>query len=83
LICEGLTGFQADVAANPLRLNLYRVRGITVVVDYAHNPAGLRALTRVSDQMRPQHRRVIGMISIPGDRRDRTSAKWARLPLPR
>jgi len=51
-------------------LNVHDGHGFRVVLDYAHNPAGLRALTRVTDHMRPHYRRVIGMISIPGDRRD-------------
>jgi cyanophycin synthetase len=41
-----------------------------VILDYAHNPAGLRALGEMIRKMRPRHRRVIGMVNIPGDRRD-------------
>jgi cyanophycin synthetase len=44
--------------------------GFRVILDYAHNPTGLRALGDLILKMRPRHRRVIGMINIPGDRRD-------------
>jgi cyanophycin synthetase len=39
-------------------------------MDYAHNPAGLQALGNLILKMKPRHRRTIGMINIPGDRRD-------------
>ncbi len=41
-----------------------------MILDYAHNPAGLMALGDLILKMRPRHRRVIGMVNIPGDRRD-------------
>jgi isoaspartyl peptidase/L-asparaginase-like protein (Ntn-hydrolase superfamily)/UDP-N-acetylmuramyl tripeptide synthase len=69
-IRAALSSFASSFEQNPGRLNVHDGHGFRVVLDYAHNPAGLRALTRVTDQMRPHHRRVIGMVSIPGDRRD-------------
>jgi cyanophycin synthetase len=41
-----------------------------VILDYAHNPAGLQALGETILRMRHRHGKVIGMVSIPGDRRD-------------
>lgn len=55
---------------SPGRLNVFDGHGFRVILDYAHNPAGLRALGDLILKMRPRHRRVIGMINIPGDRRD-------------
>jgi cyanophycin synthetase len=69
-IRDALSGFASSFEQNPGRLNVHDGHGFRVVLDYAHNPAGLRALTRVTDQMRPHHRRCVGMVSIPGDRRD-------------
>jgi cyanophycin synthetase len=69
-IRAGLAGFTSSFDQNPGRLNVFDGHGFRVVVDYAHNPAGLQALTQVTGRMRPQYRRCIGMVSIPGDRRD-------------
>jgi cyanophycin synthetase len=41
-----------------------------VLLDYAHNPHGLRALGNLIVKMRSRHRCIIGMVNIPGDRRD-------------
>jgi UDP-N-acetylmuramyl tripeptide synthase len=57
-------------ALSPGRLNVFDGHGFRVILDYAHNPAGLKALGDVILKMRPRHGRVIGMINIPGDRRD-------------
>jgi cyanophycin synthetase len=39
-------------------------------MDYAHNPAALRALGEMLDRIRHNYGRVIGVASMPGDRRD-------------
>jgi UDP-N-acetylmuramyl tripeptide synthase len=57
-------------ALSPGRLNVFDGHGFRVILDYAPNPAGLKALGDVILKMRPRHGRVIGMINIPGDRRD-------------
>lgn len=46
---------------------------------YAHNPAGLQALGDLIHKLRPQHRRVIGAVSIPGDRRNEDIDAMGRL----
>src|SRR5690606_7992805 len=43
-IVEGLTTFRCTTDENPLRLNLFRVGRVTVMLDYAHNPAAYRAI---------------------------------------
>jgi cyanophycin synthetase len=43
-IAAGLRTFALDPESNPGRLNLYRRDGVLVVVDFAHNEAGLVAL---------------------------------------
>lgn len=63
-IRKGLTSFHE----NPGRLMLMDVGNFKVCVDYAHNPAGCRAL--VSTLRRLNARRLIGVIAAPGDRRD-------------
>ncbi|MER9313181.1 hypothetical protein NKI51_28495 [Mesorhizobium australicum] len=41
------------------------------MVDYAHNPEGLKALGKLVSHMRRDYQRTIGLVAIPGDRRDR------------
>jgi cyanophycin synthetase len=69
-IRAALSCFTCSYEHTPGRLNVFDGHGFRVIVDYAHNPAGLRALREVIVKMRPHHRRVICMVSIPGDRRD-------------
>jgi cyanophycin synthetase len=76
-IRQGLLTFTPTYALAPGRLNVVEVAGVTVVVDYAHNPAGLRSLGEFVDNLASTSapgaivvRRRIGVIAIPGDRRD-------------
>lgn len=69
-IREGLQAFSASFEDSPGRLNIHDANGMRCILDYAHNPAGLRALGQVIERMRGRYNRVIGMVSIPGDRRD-------------
>ncbi len=47
-IAAGLRSFTLDTGANPGRLNLYERRGLLVLIDFAHNEAGLQGLLDVS-----------------------------------
>jgi cyanophycin synthetase len=69
-IRAGLAGFSSSFEDSPGRLNLRDAYGMRFIMDYAHNPAGLAALGQVIDRMRRGYSRVVGMVSIPGDRRD-------------
>lgn len=69
-IREGLHAFSVSFEDSPGRLNIHDAHGMRCILDYAHNPAGLQALGQVIERMRPRYNRVIGMVSIPGDRRD-------------
>ena len=70
VIRTALSTFTTSFEQSPGRLNVFDGHGFRVILDYAHNPAGLQALGDLILKMRPRHRRVIGMINIPGDRRD-------------
>jgi len=65
-----LSTFGASFEQNPGRLNIYDGHGFRVIMDYAHNPAGLRALSHLLARLRPSFGRQIGMVAVPGDRRD-------------
>lgn len=67
-IAAGLSTFVSDRATNPLRSNLYRARGVTIVVDYAHNPAAYQAMAAMAKALSAG--RCVAVITSPGDRRD-------------
>ena len=68
-IGRALAGFTSSYEQNPGRLNICDRHGFRVIMDYAHNPDGLRALGGLVAAIRPAGGRTIAMISIPGDRR--------------
>jgi cyanophycin synthetase len=67
-IRAGLRTFIPSSSSTPGRMNVLRTARGTVVVDYAHNPAAVRALADFARRM--EGRRRIGVITMPGDRRD-------------
>src|SRR5215203_4589887 len=69
-IRAGLSTFTTSFEQSPGRLNVFDGHGFRVIIDYAHNPAGLNALGDTILKMRHRHLRVIGMVNIPGDRWD-------------
>ncbi|MEO6655884.1 MAG: cyanophycin synthetase, partial [Pyrinomonadaceae bacterium] len=64
----GLTTFNAGMAQTPGRLNFVEVGDVTVLMDYAHNPAGLRGLTNFIAKLPNKYRTVV--LNGTGDRRD-------------
>jgi cyanophycin synthetase len=72
-IAAGLRSFALDSEANPGRLNLYEKRGTLVLIDFAHNEAGLQGLLDVSRQLARQGARrgkVRLAVGTAGDRTD-------------
>ena len=68
-IRAGLLSFFPSAALTPGRLNIIRLRsGARAVVDYAHNAAAIEGLMHFISQL-PAKRRL-GIITVPGDRRD-------------
>jgi UDP-N-acetylmuramyl tripeptide synthase len=76
-IVAGLRSFTSSVADNPGRANLARVGEVQVFLDFAHNPAGIRSLRTLLDQLRGPHRMIISM-GVAGDRRDDDIREVAR-----
>ncbi|MBA2634283.1 MAG: Mur ligase [Chloroflexi bacterium] len=68
-IARGLRSFAQDAASNPGRLNLFERRGTYVVIDFAHNEAGLRGLLDVARAVAGRHR-VRLAFGTAGDRTD-------------
>ena len=71
-IAKGLCAFSGSERDNPGRGNIFRGHGIHVLVDFAHNEAGVNALMNTVRKM-PVNRRLI-MMSQAGDRSD--SIMW-------
>lgn len=78
-IRDGLRDFSNSFEDSPGRLNIHEAHGRRFILDYAHNPASLSALGEVIGRMRNRHGRVMGMVSIPGDRRDSDIVEMGRL----
>ncbi|MGH3472632.1 MAG: Mur ligase family protein [Nocardioidaceae bacterium] len=69
-VVEGLLTFSPDPQHNPGRMNIYALAGVTVIVDLAHNTAGLDALVEVmSGLVRPGGRTMLAL-GTAGDRTD-------------
>jgi cyanophycin synthetase len=68
-IGAGLRSFGLDAATNPGRLNLYERSGVFVLVDFAHNEAGLIGLMEVARSVAGPGR-VRLALGTAGDRTD-------------
>ncbi len=69
-IRSAMSQFRSTFEQNPGRLNVHDAHGFRVIVDYAHNVAGLEALGNVVRGLSGRYKRTIGSISMAGDRRD-------------
>jgi UDP-N-acetylmuramyl tripeptide synthase len=71
-ICTGLTRFAGDATDNPGRCNLFDLHGVQFLLDFGHNPHGLRAILKMARGLideRPDGRLCI-TIGQAGDRSD-------------
>ncbi|MBK9216512.1 MAG: cyanophycin synthetase [Chloracidobacterium sp.] len=73
----GLTTFNAGTAQTPGRLNFVEVGDVTVLMDYAHNPAGLRGLASFIDKLGRKYRTCV--INGTGDRRDEDIVEFGQV----
>jgi cyanophycin synthetase len=64
----GLESFLPSPSQTPGRLNLFEFKDFTVLLDYAHNAAGMRALTKFVDTFDATVK--VGIIAGIGDRRE-------------
>jgi len=67
-IRDGLLSFVSSAESTPGRMNVLRTARGRVIVDYAHNPAAVAALVEMAGRL--DARRRIGVLTMPGDRRD-------------
>ncbi|MGH2710230.1 MAG: Mur ligase family protein [Actinomycetota bacterium] len=69
-LVEGLRGFVLDPESNPGRANLFELDGRILVVDYAHNEAGMDGLVEICRGLRPPSGRIWIAYGTAGDRSD-------------
>ncbi len=73
----GLTTFNAGTAQTPGRLNFVEVGDVTVLMDYAHNPAGLRGLSKFINTLGRKYKTCV--INGTGDRRDEDIVEFGQI----
>lgn len=73
----GLESFMPSPSQTPGRLNLFEFKNFTLLLDYAHNPAGLRALQKLVERM--EGKPTVGIIAGVGDRRDEDSTELGQI----
>lgn len=65
-IKQGLLGFKGDVEENPGRGNFFEARGIKILIDFAHNEHGMRALATTAASIQSSRRLIL--MGQAGDR---------------
>ncbi len=68
-IRQGLRTFDATFFQTPGRMNIYTEHPFRVIMDYAHNPAAVKAMCGLVDRFEVEGKRIV-VLSAPGDRRD-------------
>ncbi len=67
-IQKAILSFNPSPEQTPGRLNIFNFEDFEVMVDYAHNPAGLKALSEFLKRVESTSK--VGVIAAVGDRRD-------------
>jgi cyanophycin synthetase len=73
-VVEGLTSFRPDPEHNPGRMNIFSRDDLSVVIDLAHNEAGLEALIEIMNGVRRPGARLLLGLGAVGDRQDEVVA---------
>ena len=80
-IRQGLRTFGSSFFQAPGRMNIFDEHAFKVILDYAHNPAAVRAMSSLVDQFDPDGRRIV-VLAAPGDRRDEDIVEIAAIAAP-
>src|SRR5699024_4629014 len=65
---SGLAAFKSSSQDNHGRLNVYQLNGGTVIIDFAHNEAGLERLLEFGRQWVDHDGELVAIIGTAGDR---------------
>jgi UDP-N-acetylmuramyl tripeptide synthase len=78
-IAEVFARFGSNLNDNPGRMMRFSRDGVTVQVDYAHNPEGLRGFLKVADHLRGGSGRLGLLLGHAGNRKDADIEELARV----
>jgi cyanophycin synthetase len=78
-VATGLASFRNTPELNSGRLNVFDLEGVTVIVDYAHNEAGLEHLLRLGRALVGHDGRLVAVIGTAGDRSDEALRALGRI----
>ncbi|HYR29202.1 MAG TPA: cyanophycin synthetase [Thermoanaerobaculia bacterium] len=76
-IVSGLQSFFQSATTTPGRVNFVDFDGFRLMIDYAHNAHGLRAISELAQGLRQG--RLVSVLGLPGDRRDQDIREAARV----
>ena len=79
MVVAGLRSFRPDAEHNPGRMNFFSLGEVTVVIDLAHNEAGLEALIEIMNGVRRPDARLLLGLGVVGDRQDDLIEKLAEI----
>jgi cyanophycin synthetase len=69
-VIAGLRTFRPDAEHNPGRMNFFSIGEVSVVIDLAHNEAGLEAMLEIMQGVRRPGSRLLLAMGAVGDRTD-------------
>ena len=78
-VAAGLRSFRNTPDQNSGRLNVFDLDGVSVIVDYAHNEAGLEHLLKLGRTMVGENGRLVAVIGTAGDRTDESLRSIGRI----
>jgi cyanophycin synthetase len=79
LIAAVFARFGERLSDNPGRMMRFEFNGVHVLIDYAHNPDGLRGFLSVANQLRSSTSRLGLLLGHAGNRKDADIAELARV----
>ena len=80
VVIEGLRTFRPDAEHNPGRMNFFSLPGdVSVVMDLAHNEAGLEAMVEIMNGVRAPGQRILLGLGVVGDRTDELIEKLGEI----
>lgn len=80
-IRQGLRTFDTSFFQAPGRMNIFNEHPFKVILDYAHNPAAVKAICDLVSRLDVDGRRI-AVLAAPGDRRDEDITEIATMAAP-
>ena len=77
IIERGLRTFLPDTDLNAGRFNIFDMGEFKVMLDYGHNPAGIKEVIKFVKKL--DAKRFVGVIGMPGDRQDSSISSAAKI----